>query len=222
MTLFSCPSLQNCFCADLVIEIADVNKQQDGAYRLFYDPPYGYPPPNTTISSREIGDSIQFSKGLPGTNYNFWLYYTNQTHRDWLTWRVSITTGKYRKNHLLTFKFPSMTHQLYFYSQHLTHHQTCRCRWKAVKSPSSHGVRRRKAIFLRLSWKSWDYQTISMSIKRCWSTMTRFNIRWKIWLQALHIKYKHTPSLMERNRLRTRAETSQQVSNWGNFHFLVG
>lgn len=114
MTLFSCPSLQNCFCADLVIEIADVNKQQDGAYRLFYDPPYGYPPPNTTISSREIGDSIQFSKGLPGTNYNFWLYYTNQTHRDWLTWRVSITTGKYRKNHLLTFKFPTMTYQLLF------------------------------------------------------------------------------------------------------------
>lgn len=63
---------------------------------MFYDPPYGYPPPNTTISSREIGDSIQFSKGLPGTNYNFWLYYTNQTHRDWLTWRVSITTGKYQ------------------------------------------------------------------------------------------------------------------------------
>lgn len=78
-----------------MIEISDVNKQHDGSYRLVYDPPYGYPPPNTTISSREIGDSIQFSNGLPGTNYNFWLYYTNQTHRDWLTWRVSITTGKY-------------------------------------------------------------------------------------------------------------------------------
>lgn len=89
------PLLQNCFCADLVIEISDVNKQQDGFYRLVYDPPYGYPPPNTTISSREIGDSIQFSNGLPGTNYNFWLYYTNQTHRDWLTWRVSITTGNF-------------------------------------------------------------------------------------------------------------------------------
>lgn len=87
--------LQNCFCADLVIEISDVNKQQDGFYRLDYDPPYGFPQPNTTISSRDIGDSIQFSNGLPGTNYNFWLYYTNQTHRDWLTWRVSITTGKY-------------------------------------------------------------------------------------------------------------------------------
>lgn len=80
-----------------MIEIADVNKQQDGFYRLVYDPPYGYPPPNTTISSREIGDSIQFSNGLPGTNYNFWLYYTNQTHKDWLTWRVSITTGKHSK-----------------------------------------------------------------------------------------------------------------------------
>jgi receptor-type tyrosine-protein phosphatase beta len=79
--------------ADLVIEISDVNKQQDGHYRLNYDPPFGYPPPNTTIASSEIGDSIQFSKALPGTNYNFWLYYTNQTHKDWLTWRVQITTG---------------------------------------------------------------------------------------------------------------------------------
>lgn len=95
--------LQNGFCADLVIEISDVNKQQDGFYRLVYDPPYGSPPPNTTISSREIGDSIQFSNGLPGTNYNFWLYYTNQTHHDWLTWRVSITTGEYQKSNFNSF-----------------------------------------------------------------------------------------------------------------------
>lgn len=88
--------LQVVYGADLVIEISDVGKHQDGSYRLFYDPPYGSPPPNTTIASKDIGDSIQFSKALPGTNYNFWLFYTNETHKDWLTWRVQITTGTSR------------------------------------------------------------------------------------------------------------------------------
>ncbi|KAL0279954.1 UNVERIFIED_CONTAM: hypothetical protein PYX00_001395 [Menopon gallinae] len=31
-------------------------------------------------------------QGLPGTKYEFWLYYTNQTVHDLLTWRASITT----------------------------------------------------------------------------------------------------------------------------------
>lgn len=51
--------------------------------------------PNKTIASRDVGDEIQFSHGLPGTRYNFWLHYTNSTHRDWLTWTVSITTGEF-------------------------------------------------------------------------------------------------------------------------------
>jgi len=62
---------------------------------LDYSPPFGYPEPNTTIASREIGDEIQFSRALPGTKYNFWLYYTNFTHHDWLTWTVTITTGEW-------------------------------------------------------------------------------------------------------------------------------
>lgn len=79
--------------ADLVIEIPG-NLGQDGSYyRLDYYPPVGNPAPNATIASRDVGDEIQFSNGLPGTRYNFWLYYTNSTHHDWLTWTVSITTA---------------------------------------------------------------------------------------------------------------------------------
>jgi len=82
--------------ADLAISIPNNPGLDDGAsYRLDYSPPFGYPEPNTTIASREIGDEIQFSRALPGTKYNFWLYYTNFTHHDWLTWTVTITTGEW-------------------------------------------------------------------------------------------------------------------------------
>ncbi|XP_062554355.1 tyrosine-protein phosphatase 10D isoform X3 [Armigeres subalbatus] len=85
--------IQICLGADLVIEIPG-NLGQDGSYyRLDYYPPVGNPAPNATIASRDVGDEIQFSNGLPGTRYNFWLYYTNSTHHDWLTWTVSITTA---------------------------------------------------------------------------------------------------------------------------------
>lgn len=80
-------------CADLAISIPNNKRLDDAFYRLDYSPPYGYPEPNTTIASNEIGNEIQFSRALPGTKYNFWLYYTNFTHHDWLTWTVSITTG---------------------------------------------------------------------------------------------------------------------------------
>ena len=80
--------------ADLVIQIPG-NLSPDGSYRLDYSPPHGSPPPNATIASRDIGDVIQFSQGLPGTKYEFWLYYSNSTVHDWLTWTASITTGMY-------------------------------------------------------------------------------------------------------------------------------
>ncbi|XP_046673294.1 tyrosine-protein phosphatase 10D isoform X3 [Homalodisca vitripennis] len=79
--------------ADLVIRIPDNLSQDNSSYRLAYSPPHGVPPPNTTIPSRDIGDVIQFSKGLPGTRYEFWLYYSNNTLHDWLTWTASITTA---------------------------------------------------------------------------------------------------------------------------------
>lgn len=94
------PSLQLAECADLVIEIPSNSGQANAFYRLNYDPPFGSPPPNTTIASRDVGDEIQFSQGLPGTRYNFWLYYTNETHNDWLTWAVSITTGKKKREQM--------------------------------------------------------------------------------------------------------------------------
>ncbi|XP_052855612.1 tyrosine-protein phosphatase 10D isoform X1 [Drosophila gunungcola] len=87
-------TLKDVRCADLAISIPNNPGLDDGAsYRLDYSPPFGYPEPNTTIASREIGDEIQFSRALPGTKYNFWLYYTNFTHHDWLTWTVTITTA---------------------------------------------------------------------------------------------------------------------------------
>ncbi|XP_052863483.1 tyrosine-protein phosphatase 10D [Anopheles cruzii] len=82
-----------CAGADLVIEIPGNQGLDDSFYRLDYYPPIGNPAPNATIASRDVGDEIQFSNGLPGTRYNFWLYYTNSTHKDWLTWTVSITTA---------------------------------------------------------------------------------------------------------------------------------
>ncbi|KAJ9582189.1 hypothetical protein L9F63_003476, partial [Diploptera punctata] len=79
--------------ADLAIKIPS-NLNRDGSlYRLDYTPPHGYPPPNTTIASRDIsGDEIKFSQGLPGTKYEFWLYSFNKTSDDFLTWTASITT----------------------------------------------------------------------------------------------------------------------------------
>jgi cadherin 5 type 2 (VE-cadherin) len=77
-----------------VIEIPG-NQGQDGAsYRLDYYPPIGTPKPNTTYSSQDVGPEIKFHDGLPGTKYNFWLYYKNVTHQEWLlTWTVTITTA---------------------------------------------------------------------------------------------------------------------------------
>lgn len=126
-----------------MIEISDVNKQQDGFYRLVYDPPYGSPPPNTTISSREIGDSIQFSNGLPGTNYNFWLYYTNQTHRDWLTWRVSITTGEYQRSNSTRLQSTSHYINKYFVVFSLS---------KAPDPPSNLSVSVRSGKIALITW----------------------------------------------------------------------
>ena len=36
---------------------------------------------------------IAFSRGLPGTKYDFKLYYSNSSVADYLTWTASITTA---------------------------------------------------------------------------------------------------------------------------------
>ncbi|XP_072759726.1 uncharacterized protein [Anoplolepis gracilipes] len=89
-----CPNetfTQVTYSADLAIEIPDNLNQNGSWYRLDYSPPVGFPPPNTTIAVTEIGDVIKF-KGLPGTRYEYWLYYSNSTLHDCLTWTASITT----------------------------------------------------------------------------------------------------------------------------------
>ncbi len=66
---------------------------QDGYYRLYYKPEVGVPAANTTFRPQSISDVIKFSGGLPGTKYDFELYYSNSTINDWLTWTASITTA---------------------------------------------------------------------------------------------------------------------------------
>lgn len=83
---------------DLAIEIPGNLRQPNAWYRLDYTPGIGYPLPNTTIAATEIGDVIHFRDGLPGTTYEFWLYYSNSTLHEWLTWRAAITTGNNTKN----------------------------------------------------------------------------------------------------------------------------
>ncbi|XP_049825437.1 tyrosine-protein phosphatase 10D isoform X2 [Aethina tumida] len=83
--------IQTTNAAELVIHIPG-NLGQDGVvYRLDYYPPFGYPAPNTTIASKDIRDVIKFSQALPGTKYDFWLYYSNATHNT-LTWTANFTT----------------------------------------------------------------------------------------------------------------------------------
>ena len=79
--------------ADLVIRIPGDLSQQDGFYRLYYKPEVGFPAANTTFRPQSISDVIKFSRGLPGTKYDFWLYYSNSSISDWLTWTASITTA---------------------------------------------------------------------------------------------------------------------------------
>ncbi|XP_072759919.1 tyrosine-protein phosphatase 10D-like [Anoplolepis gracilipes] len=89
-----CPNetfTQVTYSADLEIEIPDNLNQNGSWYRLDYNPPVGFPPPNSTIAATEIGDVIKF-KGLSGTRYVYWLYYSNSTLHDWLTWTASIMT----------------------------------------------------------------------------------------------------------------------------------
>ncbi|XP_050304199.1 tyrosine-protein phosphatase 10D isoform X2 [Anthonomus grandis grandis] len=90
--LFLCSAFaKNAFGAELVIHIPGSLGQEGVVYRLDYYPPFGYPAPNTTIASKDIRDVIKFSQALPGTKYDFWLYYSNATHNT-LTWTANFTT----------------------------------------------------------------------------------------------------------------------------------
>ncbi|XP_076252451.1 protein tyrosine phosphatase 10D isoform X4 [Rhynchophorus ferrugineus] len=86
-----CAFIQVAFTAELVIHIPGSLGQEGVVYRLDYYPPFGNPAPNTTIASKDIRDVIKFSQALPGTKYDFWLYYSNSTHNT-LTWTANFTT----------------------------------------------------------------------------------------------------------------------------------
>jgi receptor-type tyrosine-protein phosphatase beta len=79
--------------ADLVIRIPGDPSKQFGSYRLDYRPPVGYPTANSTFKPSDISDTIDFSRGLPGTRYDFTLYYTNTTILDFPALKASITTA---------------------------------------------------------------------------------------------------------------------------------
>ncbi|XP_025830879.1 tyrosine-protein phosphatase 10D-like [Agrilus planipennis] len=82
------------WATEFVIHIPGNLGQEGVVYRLDYYPPYGYPAPNTTIASKDIQDVIKFSQALPGTKYDFYLYYSNATHNI-LTWTANFTTGTF-------------------------------------------------------------------------------------------------------------------------------
>ena len=91
--------------ADLVIRIPHDVSQQDGFYRLDYQPTIGIPPANQTFRPADIRDAIEFSRGAPGTKYSFKLYYSNSSLADWLTWTASITTAPDPPSNLSIGKF---------------------------------------------------------------------------------------------------------------------
>nr|XP_045582718.1 tyrosine-protein phosphatase 10D-like isoform X1 [Procambarus clarkii] len=79
--------------AEVVIRIpAERVRDQDGYYRLDYWPPQGNPPPNSTFTPTQVSEGVQLTRALPGTKYEFQLYYTNATINDYPTWTASITT----------------------------------------------------------------------------------------------------------------------------------
>ena len=79
---------------DLVIRVPKIfSDQQDGFYRLDYSPPVGFPAANTTFKPLDLRDAFRFSEALPGTKYDFYLYYSNSSFTDRLTWTASIETS---------------------------------------------------------------------------------------------------------------------------------
>lgn len=89
------PSAPQVWSADVVIQIPPERvRDQDGYYRLDYWPPQGIPQPNTTFTPSQVVEGVKLTRALPGTKYDFQLYYTNATINDYPTWTASITTGK--------------------------------------------------------------------------------------------------------------------------------
>ncbi|GAB6018714.1 hypothetical protein CHUAL_000390 [Chamberlinius hualienensis] len=63
-----------------------------GFYRLVYQPPVGFPPTNISYGANDLPNRIDITRALPGTEYQFMLYYSNQTDHDIPFWRSSYVT----------------------------------------------------------------------------------------------------------------------------------
>lgn len=85
---------QAIWTADIVIQIPQSSSLfgQDGAYRLYYRPPVGIPLSNYTFRPEEVAHRLEISNALPGTEYYFWLYFTNVTFTDLPVWTANILT----------------------------------------------------------------------------------------------------------------------------------
>ncbi|XP_068214279.1 tyrosine-protein phosphatase 10D-like isoform X4 [Palaemon carinicauda] len=84
----------NIFGADIVIQFPpDRFPDKDGFYRLDYWPPQGAPPPNTTFTPAKVVEGIELTRVLPGTKYDFQLYYCNDTLSHLPRWTASFATG---------------------------------------------------------------------------------------------------------------------------------
>ncbi|CAG0882993.1 unnamed protein product [Cyprideis torosa] len=80
--------------AEGVIKIPwEIGGDEDGVYRLSYEPPQGLPPSNSTFRASDIAKGIELTQALPSTEYNIGVFYTNETLRDWLMWTATITTA---------------------------------------------------------------------------------------------------------------------------------
>ncbi|XP_068214269.1 tyrosine-protein phosphatase 10D-like isoform X1 [Palaemon carinicauda] len=83
----------NIFGADIVIQFPpDRFPDKDGFYRLDYWPPQGAPPPNTTFTPAKVVEGIELTRVLPGTKYDFQLYYCNDTLSHLPRWTASFAT----------------------------------------------------------------------------------------------------------------------------------
>ncbi|XP_068214264.1 tyrosine-protein phosphatase 10D-like isoform X1 [Palaemon carinicauda] len=79
------------FGADVVIQFPPERfPDKDGFYRLDYWPPQGAPPPNTTFTPAKVVEGIELTRVLPGTKYDFQLYYCNDTLSHLPRWTASI------------------------------------------------------------------------------------------------------------------------------------
>lgn len=92
LTLFVFVCFKLAAPVEFVIQIPEHSNLENGIYKLDYSPPKGSPAPNTTISAKDVHNVIRFSQALPGTKYDFTLYFSNSTVSNQPAWQGVIVT----------------------------------------------------------------------------------------------------------------------------------